>query len=299
MAVIVGKNQPAVETASLLRRSAGSLQRFVVHRPVGAISLLLILVFILMGAFANVVAPYDPLVQHNDALMAAPSAQYLLGTDYYGRDILSRIIYGSRISLLVGIGSVGLGLCIGVVIGMVSAYFGGRADMLIQRLMDAILAFPGLIFALAIVASLGAGIFNVILAIAFTTIPRNNRIVRGSVLSAKNDLYVLAAQAVGCRDARIMWRHILPNVTAPIIIVAATELGGAILLEASLSVLGVGVPPPNPSWGSMLSGQYRGYMLVAPWMALFPGIAISLAVLGWNLLGDSLRDAWDPRFRGT
>lgn len=299
MAVLVEKDPRANGALLLPLREMQRLRRFAVKRPIGAVSLLIIAAFVFMAIFANAIAPYDPLVQHNDALMQPPSSRFILGTDYFGRDILSRIIYGSRISLSVGLGSIGLGLSLGVIIGMVSAYFGGRTDMFIQRIMDAILAFPGLIFALAIIVALGAGLFNVIIAIGFTTIPRNNRIVRGSVLSAKNDLYVLAAQSVGCSDNRIMWRHILPNVAAPIIIVAATELGGAILLEASLSFLGLGIPPPNPSWGNMLSAQYRTYMLVAPWMALFPGIAISLAVLGWNLLGDALRDAWDPRFRGT
>jgi peptide/nickel transport system permease protein len=163
--------------------------------------------------------------------------------------------------------------------------------------MDTALAFPGIIFALAILAALGPGLMNVTLAIAFTMIPRNNRIVRASVLSEKQNLYIDAARVVGCTENNVMWRHILPNVTAPIIIIAATELGTAILLEATLSFLGVGVPPPQPTWGGMLSGPHRTYMLIAPWMAIFPGLAIMVAVLGWNLLGDALRDIWDPRLR--
>jgi peptide/nickel transport system permease protein len=281
------------------RRAFEELKRFTAKRPVGAFALVLVLGLAFLAVFAPVVAPYNPLVQHSDAVMQAPDAQFLFGTDYFGRDILSRVIYGARISLTVGITSVGLGLAAGVLIGLVSAYAGGTTDILVQRLMDAALAFPGLIFALAIVTALGPSLITVILAIAFTAIPRNNRVVRGSVLTEKNNLYVIAAGASGCSQSRVMWRHILPNVAAPIIIIGATELGAAILLEASLSFLGVGVPPPSPSWGSMLSGEYRTYMLAAPWMALFPGIAISLAVLGWNLLGDALRDAWDPRLRGS
>jgi peptide/nickel transport system permease protein len=297
--LVIERKEQAEGAFDWSRRSLDGLRRFAVRRPVGAFSLALILLLIFLAVFAPVVSPYDPLVQHPDAVMEAPNTQFLLGTDYFGRDILSRVIYGARISLSVGIAAVGLGLVVGVAIGMVSAYAGGTFDLLVQRLMDAALAFPGLIFALAIVAALGPGMINVILAIGFTAIPRNNRIVRGSVLSEKNNLYVIAANAAGCGRWRIMWRHILPNVAAPIIIIAATELGAAILLEASLSFLGVGVPPPAPSWGSMLSGEYRTYMLAAPWMAFFPGVAISLAVLGWNLLGDALRDAWDPRLRGS
>jgi peptide/nickel transport system permease protein len=259
----------------------------------------ILIVLVLLAVFAPLVAPYNPLAQHPNAVMQPPSARFPLGTDYYGRDILSRVIYGARVSLTVGASSVAMGLIIGVFIGLASAYLGGSIDIVVQRFMDAALAFPGLIFALAIVAALGPSIATVVLAIAFTAIPRNNRIVRGCVLAERNQLYVLAAGSCGCKSWRIMWRHILPNVAAPIIIIGATELGAAILLEASLSFLGVGVPPPIPSWGSMLSGEYRTFMLVAPWMALFPGLAISLAVLGCNLFGDALRDAWDPRLRGT
>jgi len=299
LGLLVEPKQGAEGALEAGRRTLDGLRRFTVKRPVGAFSLALVVILILLAVFAPVVAPYDPLVQHSDAVMEAPDAHFLLGTDYFGRDILSRVIYGARISLTVAIAAVGLGLAAGVLIGLVSAYLGGTTDILVQRLMDAALAFPGLIFALAIVAALGPSLINVILAIAFTAIPRNNRIVRGSVLSEKSNLYVISAHSSGCSQWRIMWRHILPNVAAPIIIIGATELGAAILLEASLSFLGVGVPPPAPSWGSMLSGEYRTYMLAAPWMAFFPGVAISLAVLGWNLLGDALRDAWDPRLRGS
>ncbi len=267
------------------------------RKPLGAISLVIILIMVLLALFADILAPHDPLQMYGRAVMKPPSAEFPLGTDNFGRDMLSRIIYGSRISLFVGISSIAMAMVIGAFLGMVSAYFEGRLDMFLQRIMDALDALPGLVLALAILAALGAGVTNVIMAIGISQIPRNNRVIRGSVLSEKRNMYAEAAKAIGCTDNRTMWRHIFPNVTAPLIILAATELGGAILAEASLSFLGVGVPPPNPSWGGMLSGPHRTYMLAAPWMAIFPGVAIMLAVLGWNLLGDALRDIWDPRLR--
>jgi ABC-type dipeptide/oligopeptide/nickel transport system permease subunit len=267
-------------------------------KPLGVASLLIIVVFVFTAFSANYIAPHNPVAMDGDAVLSPPNATYVMGTDHFGRDVFSRILHGARISLIIGVGSIVLALVMGVSIGMVSAYFMGRLDMILQRVMDAAQAFPGIVFALAIIAVLGPGLINVMVAIAVTLVPRNNRIVRGSVLSEKNNVYVEAARAIGNGGASIMWKHILPNVTAPIIIIGATELGGAILTEASLSFLGVGIPPPNPSWGSMLSGEHRTYMLVAPWMAVFPGAAISLAVLGWNLFGDALRDVWDPRLRG-
>lgn len=269
-----------------------------VHKPLGALSLLVILVIVLAAVFADLIAPYDPFHPISGAVMKPPSDRFLLGTDHLGRDMFSRIVYGSRISLVVGFGAVAFGVTLATVIGLASAFFGGKFDLLIQRYMDAQSAFPSIILALAILAALGPGLFNVILAIGLSDIPRANRVVRGAALSELERPYVDAARAMGARASAIMWRHIFPNVTAPIIIIAATDLGGAILAEASLSFLGLGVPPPNPSWGGMLSGPHRTYMLSAPWMAVFPGIAISLAVLGWSLLGDSLRDIWDPRLRG-
>lgn len=269
-----------------------------VRKPLGAAALLVILVIVLAALFAGLVAPYDPYQAISGAVMKPPSARFLMGTDNLGRDLFSRIIYGARISLTVGFGAVGFGVTLATIIGILSAFIGGKFDLLIQRYMDAQSAFPSIIFALAILTALGPGLFNVILAIGLSDIPRANRVVRGSVLSEMQRPYIDAARAAGARNLSIMFGHILPNVMAPIIIIAATDLGGAILAEASLSFLGLGVPPPNPSWGGMLSGPHRTYMLSAPWMAVFPGIAISLAVLGWNLLGDALRDVWDPRLRG-
>ena len=267
-------------------------------KPLGAVSAGIIAIVVLAALLADLIAPYDPIQMHGAEVLNPPSRQFPLGTDHLGRDLMSRIVHGARISLAVGLGAVGLSMILGVPLGMASAYFGGRLDMSLQRVMDALQAFPGVIFALAILAALGPSLINVTIAISFGLVPRNNRVVRGAVLTEKNNVYVDAARAIGGSENRLMWRHIFPNVTAPIIIIAATELGSAILSEASLSFLGLGVPAPLPSWGSMLGGKARTYLLAAPWTAIFPGVAISMAVLGWNLLGDALRDIWDPRLRG-
>ncbi len=291
------------QTIALSRRPQQSLGSralsLAVRKPLGTIALFVIFVIVFAAVFAEFVAPYDPFQTTRGAIMQPPSSRFLLGTDNLGRDILSRIIYGSRVSLIVGFSAVTFAVSIGTIIGITSGFIGGKFDLIIQRYMDAQSAFPGLILALAILAALGPGIFNVILAIGISDIPRANRVVRGSVLSETQRPYIDAARAIGATPLVIMFKHILPNVAAPIIIIAATDLGGAILAEASLSFLGLGVPPPNPSWGGMLSGPNRTYMFTAPWMAVFPGMAISLAVLGWNLAGDALRDIWDPRLRGS
>jgi peptide/nickel transport system permease protein len=229
--------------------------------------------------------------------LARPNWEHPFGTDDIGRDVLSRIIYGSRISLWVGLLAVGIGTFVGMIIGLVSGYWEGWLDLALQRVMDALMAIPGLILALAIVAVLTPSTTNAMLAIAVVIIPGNSRIVRGAVLSAKQNPYVEAAQALGCRHLHIIASHILPNVTAPILIIASIWLGNAILIEASLSFLGLGTQPPTPSWGLMLSSTGRAFMEQAPWLAIFPGLAISLAVLGFNLFGDTLRDAWDPKLR--
>lgn len=281
------------------RRSLGQrLWRLARSKPLGTFSLLVILGLVAMALFADQIAPHDPLALNRGKELSPPSREYPMGNDQFGRDVMSRVIHGSRTSLLVGVSAVALGLVFGVSIGMVSAYVVGRFDLFVQRVMDSIDAFPGIILALAIIAALSPSLLNVIIAIGVSDIPRNNRIVRGSVLSEKNNVYVEAAKAIGNSEFRIMWRHIFPNVTAPTIIIAATQLGSAILAEASLSFLGVGVPPPNPSWGTMLAGDNRIFMIGSPHLAIFPGLAISFAVLGWNLLGDALRDVWDPRLRG-
>jgi peptide/nickel transport system permease protein len=212
--------------------------------------------------------------------------------------VLSRIIHGARISLWVGLLAVGIGTAAGMVIGLACGYWEGRLDMLLQRVMDAMQSIPGLVLALAIVSVLKPSTTNAMLAIAMVIIPGNSRIVRGAVMSAKQNRYVEAAEAIGCRQPRVLLVHILPNVTAPILVIASIWLGNAILIEATLSFLGVGTQPPTPSWGLMLSSTGRAFMEQAPWLAIFPGLAISLAVLGFNLFGDTLRDAWDPKLKG-
>jgi ABC-type dipeptide/oligopeptide/nickel transport system permease subunit len=268
------------------------------RNPLGLVSLLLIVVVILMALFAPLIAPYDPLESHAIDRLQTPSSQYLLGTDQLGRDVFSRIIYGARISLLVGLISVGIATVCGGLIGLASGYFGGVADIVTQRVVDAFQAFPGLILALALMSVFGSGIVQVTVAIAIVIAPSQSRVIRGATLSVKENAYIEAARALGATDRRLILRHILPNVTAPILILASTTLGLAILIEGALSFLGLGTPPPTPSWGGMLTGSARAYMERVPTLSLFPGIAISLTVLAFNLFGDTLRDIWDPRLRG-
>ena len=267
------------------------------RKPLGLASAGLIALMVFTAIFADVLAPYDPLAAQPEIRLAPPSWAHPFGTDDIGRDVLSRIIYGSRISLWVGLLAVGIGTFVGMIIGLITGYWEGRTDLVLQRVMDAVQAIPGLILALAIVSVLTPNTTNAMIAIAIVIVPGNSRIVRGAVLSAKQNRYVEAAQALGCRHLSILGRHILPNVTAPILIIASIWLGNAILIEATLSFLGVGTQPPTPSWGLMLSSTGRAFMEQAPWLAIFPGFAISLAVLAFNLFGDTLRDAWDPKLR--
>ena len=270
---------------------------FVRRRPLGAIGAGIVILMVITAATAGILAPYDPLETDYAAMLAAPDARHWLGTDAFGRDVLSRIAYGSRTALMVGLGASFLGTVFGAVIGVSSAYFGGRVDLVVQRVMDVFFAFPVIILALAVVAILGTGAGNVILAIATPMIPRCARVVRSSALAVREMPYVDAARAAGFGNRRIILRHMLPNVMAPILIMATAFLGEAILLEASLSFLGLGVQEPTAAWGLMLRGAAVQFAESAPWMAIFPGLAISLAVFGFNLFGDSLRDALDPRLR--
>jgi peptide/nickel transport system permease protein len=280
------------------RSRAQSLWGVMKRKPLGVGSASIILLIVFAAIFANVLAPYDPLFTHPEIRLAPPSWQHPFGTDDIGRDVFSRIIYGARISLWVGLLAVGIGTVAGTIIGLICGYWEGRLDLILQRFMDALMAIPGLILALAIVSVLTPNTTNAMLAIAVVIIPGNSRIVRGAVLSAKQNPYVEAARALGCGHLRIIASHILPNVTAPILIIASIWLGNAIFIEAALSFLGLGTQPPTPSWGLMLSSTGRAFMEQAPWLAIFPGLAISLAVLGFNLFGDTLRDIWDPKLRG-
>jgi peptide/nickel transport system permease protein len=270
---------------------------FVRRRPLGAIGAVIIVIMIAAALSAGLIAPYDPLANDYAAMISPPSAAHWLGTDAFGRDVLTRILYGSRTALMVGFGASLLGATLGSLIGVASAYFGGRVDLFVQRIMDVFFAFPVIILALTVVAVLGTGPGNVILAIAAPMVPRCARVVRSSALTVREMPYVDAARASGFGHRRIILRHMLPNVMAPILIMATAFLGEAILLEASLSFIGLGVQEPTAAWGLMLRGAAVEFAETAPWMAIFPGLAISLAVFGFNLFGDSLRDALDPRLR--
>jgi peptide/nickel transport system permease protein len=281
------------------RRTLGQeVVKFVRTKPLGAAGAGIILVLMVVGAFSNVLAPYDPYSPNYGLQFARPSAEHWFGTDEFGRDLLSRIIYGARIALFVGFTASFIGCSVGGLLGVISAYVGGRVDLFLERLMDILLAFPQLILALAIASILGPAVQNVVIAIAIPIIPRAARVVRSTALSVKENVYVEAVQALGAPQPRIVLRHIVPNVVAPYIIILTAQLGGAILAEAALSYLGLGAAEPTPSWGLMLSGSALSYAEKAPWIAVFPGIAISLGVFGFNLFGDSLRDALDPKLRG-
>jgi peptide/nickel transport system permease protein len=271
--------------------------RFIRSKPLGAAGAFIIVGMALIAAFAPALAPYDPYHGDYAQQFARPGVEHWFGTDEFGRDVLSRIMYGARIALLVGFAASFAGCTIGGLLGVVSAYFGGRTDLLLERLMDILLAFPQLILALAIASILGPAVHNVIIAIAIPIIPRAARVVRSTALSVKELQYVEAVQALGAVRRRIILQHIVPNVMAPYLILLTAQLGGAILAEAALSYLGLGAAEPTPSWGLMLSGSAPSYAEKAPWIALFPGIAISLGVFGFNLFGDSLRDALDPKLR--
>jgi peptide/nickel transport system permease protein len=275
------------------------LWRLVKEKPLGAFGGLLVLVLMLCALLAHWIAPYPYDETNVRQRLKPPGAQFYLGTDNLGRDVFSRIIYGARISVTVGFGAVTLSILLATILGVTSGYFGGKIDVFVQRLVDAAMAFPTLVILLSIMAVLGPGLLNVILVLGIVPSFNRSRVIRSATLAAKENQYLEAARAVGASHLRIILRYILPNVMAPIIIVGTNALGAVILVEATLSFLGFGVPPPYPSWGEMLSGSGRSYMYKAPWMAIWPGVAISLAVFGFNMLGDALRDLLDPRLRGS
>jgi peptide/nickel transport system permease protein len=294
-----------VPTAPVLaskERSRSVVLEFTRQQPLGAASLLVIIVMMFAGVFSGLVAPYDPLQIDFGAILAPPSAEHWCGTDAFGRDILSRIIYGSRTALVIGFTSSFFGSTIGAILGIASAFFGGKTDDWIQRFMDILLAFPIIVLALVVVAALRSGVLfgidmNLIVAIAIPIVPRVCRVVRAAALTIRVMPYVDAARAAGYSNSRIIFRHMAPNVVAPYLIMFTAFIAQAILLEASLSFLGLGVTEPTPAWGLMLSGNAADFYRQAPWMILFPGFAISLAVFAFNLFGDSLRDYLDPRFK--
>ena len=267
------------------------------RRPLGALGAVVVVIMILVALTAPIIAPYDPLAVDFGAMLAPPSAAHWLGTDSFGRDVLSRLIYGSRTALIVGFGAAFVGATAGAILGVGSAYFRGWIDLALQRFMDIFISFPLIILALAIVAILGNSLPNLIAAITIPMIPRCALVIRSSSLSIRELPYVDAARAAGFGHSRIIMRHMLPNVMAPYLIMLTSFLGQAILLEASLSFLGLGVQEPTAAWGLMLRGAAVEFAEQAPWMGLFPGLAISLAVFAFNLFGDSLRDALDPKLR--
>jgi peptide/nickel transport system permease protein len=272
--------------------------RFCRRKPLGAIGAVIVVGMLLMAVFAESIAPYDYDDTVRGARMKAPSAAHWLGTDNLSRDMWSRVVYGARVSVTVGFATIALVTLLATALGVSSAYFGGVYDLVLQRVVDAWLSFPYLIIILSVMAVLGPGLLNVILSLAVLGTATNSRVIRGATLALMESQYIEAARAMGCGHARIIVRHLLPNVAATIIILATIGLGAVILAESALSFLGFGVPPPYPSWGAMLSGSGRTYMFRAPWMAIWPGVAISLAVFGFNMLGDALRDVLDPRLRG-
>jgi peptide/nickel transport system permease protein len=281
------------------------LWRFVRRKPLGAIGGAIVLLLILTAIFADQIAPYAYDVGRGVDRLKGPSGRYWLGTDNLGRDLFSRIVYGSRISIIVGFGAVFVGTGLATVLGVLSGYFGGVFDLLFQRLIDAWIAFPAIILLACLVTisttrntSPQTSIAIVAVTLGLVVAGSSSRVVRSAVISMRDMPYMEAARCVGCGHWRIIFRYVLPNVAAPILILATVQLGGAILAESTLSFLGFGVKPPMPAWGSMLAGSGRQYFLTAPWLAIWPGLAISLAVFGFNMLGDALRDVLDPRLRG-
>jgi peptide/nickel transport system permease protein len=293
----MGAAQPVSE-ASLVPRSLRAVTLFCRRKPLGAVGGIIVLVMLVMALGADWIAhyPYDQSIA--GARMKPPGPQFWMGTDNLSRDMWSRVVYGARVSVTVGFATIALGTVMAVAIGISSAYVGGGYDMLVQRVVDAWMSFPYLVIILSIMAVLGPGLLNVILSLSILVAASGARVIRGAALSVMQNAYLEAAHAMGLGHLRIVLRYVLPNVMATVLILATIGLAAVILAESSLSFLGFGVPPPYPSWGAMLSGSGRSYMYRAPWMALWPGLAISLAVFGFNMLGDALRDVLDPRLRG-
>jgi peptide/nickel transport system permease protein len=297
MEVAMVSLSPTVEELPLRASRASASWGFCRRNPLGACGAVVVLAMLIMAAFAEILAVYDPTANDFGAMLAPPDREHWLGTDQFGRDLLSRIIYGARTALLVGFVSASIGATLGLVLGVASAYFGGWFDLVLQRVMDVVMAFPLIIMALAVVAIFGTGTFNVIIAITIPVIPRCARVVRSSALAIREMPYIDAARAAAFGHWRIIVRHMVPNVIAPYLIVMTATVGQAILTEASLSYLGLGVQEPVPAWGLMLRGGAQEYAESAPWVAVFPGLAITLAVFAFNLFGDALRDELDPKFK--
>ena len=272
--------------------------RLVKEKPLGMVGGVITLLLLLTGIFADFLAPYGVNEIHMDSLLAPPSARFWLGTDSVGRDILSRVIFGARISVIVGLAATTLATILSLIIGIVTGYIGGKLDLIVQRFVDAVMSMPSLVLLLVLVTIIGQGMWQVIVVLGITTGIIGSRIIRGAVIGIKENVYVAAASAIGCSTTRILIRHILPNIMAPTIILFTIRVPNVILTEAALSFLGFGIPPPASSWGGMLSGMGRIHMFQAPWMVIWPGLALASVVYGINMFGDAVRDLLDPRLRG-
>ena len=274
-------------------------RRLIREKPLGAAGGLIFLLFLVCGIFADVLAPYGINETNMAVRLQAPSLDHLLGTDHLGRDVFSRVLSGAQLSMIVGFVAAGLATVISIVLGVLSGYVGGKLDMLIQRFVDAWMVFPDLVLLIVVVSIVGPGIPQITIVLGLLYGIAGSRIVRGSVVSVKENMYTHAAQSIGARTLHILWRHILPNVMPVVIVLFTTRVGATILTEAGLSFLGLGVPPPAPTWGGMLSGTGRTYMYLGPWLALAPGLCLAIVVYAINVYGDALRDLLDPRMRGS
>ena len=279
-------------------RFAGFFIRLWREKPLGTFGGMIVLILIYLAIFADVLAPYPYTEMHLADRLQGSSARYLLGTDYMGRDLFSRIIYGARVSLLVGLAATTLNVLVATLIGVTSGFLGGKVDLAVQRFVDAWMAFPGLLLLLTIMSLVGEGLLQIIVVLGITGGFGASRVVRGAVIGVKENDYFLAARAVGTSTNQILLRHVLPNIMAPILIIFSINIGGVIIAEASLSFLGYGLPVEIPSWGGMLSREGRQYMEMAPWLALWPGLCLTIVVYSLNMFGDALRDLLDPRLRG-
>lgn len=275
------------------------LRRLFLEKPLGAFGLVIVAILVFTAIFADLIAPYSFTEQSLTEHVQPYSWRHLLGTDQLGRDLFSRIVFGARISLIVGFACVVLSTTTAVFLGLISGYRGGLLDTVLQRVVDAFMTIPDLVFVVVLMAVFGPGMLNIIFSLSIVSLFWNTRIIRGEVLSLKENQYVEAARSMGASDMRIMMRHILPNAMAPIIILVTIRVGSFILAEASISFLGFGIPPPNPSWGGMLTGTGVHYMLSGPWLAIYPGLALTLTVFAFNILGDAMRDLLDPRLKGS
>ena len=275
-----------------------SLIRLVKEKPLGTVGLVIALLLLLTGIFANFIAPYGINQNNMQNVLAPPSIHFWLGTDNLGRDLLSRVIYGARISVIVGLAATSLGTIISTIIGVMCGYFGGTFDLIVQRFVDAVICIPMLMLVMIVMSMVGPGMLQLIIVLGIYGGINTSRVIRSAVIGIKENVYLQAAEAIGCSNTRILTRHILPNIMAPLIVAFTTYLPGVILTEASLSFLGYGIPPPAPSWGGMLSATGLEYMYLSPWMVIWPGLALTVTVYGVNIFGDALRDILDPRLRG-